>query len=282
MSFRIRTLLHAIDQSLIRGVLISLILLPSLAYAQYISPHLRQIGSGTTLTVGPSSSSVFFSVPDSLDSPSIMMDDISGIGVRLAGRSAALTAAYATNDDTDGRRVESISANLLFGPTISPRHFDVTPEATVSIYVPIRFVFGYNYVSQMDLTTQSDDSDVFHLLRAGVGIGAGVVWQIDTPSTIAPQLSGKMSFVLAPGVLTDFSDDPFKPTFAQRSTEFDLELRVESLGNSRIGLVIGYTVHSSSSSLEPVSEFNDVLGAFRAKGFQRQGRLSMFRIGIVF
>ena len=103
-----------------RGVVLASLLLASPAWAQYQGggDTVYEYANAATrsLTAGPTTLDVSFQDP-SLGVAGVSLDGLDGFGVRLAGKSSALSAAYGSGEAD----AEALAAELSFGPRITPR-----------------------------------------------------------------------------------------------------------------------------------------------------------------
>ena len=235
----------------------------------------------TTLAVGPFILANQFGYAG-LQRPGVPAQERTGLGLQLAGRAVRLTVGY-VGAGGDGPGVteapgKSALAALEVGPSFRP--VASGDSVYVGLRVPVKLGLGYEYLQPAQPTDGTAGPQSFHLGRVGLGVGLGLEAGTLVDGTAFSEVVGRLSLMLQPGVLTDFSEGAFNDTFGQRTAVFDVDVRVLRLGGSGVGLLVGYTRQDTRRSPTPLGGDAGVLDAVSASGYVDQSQFGILRVGV--
>lgn len=212
----------------------------------------------------------------------------------LAGPLSSLSVAFG-NEDGLPLAGDSLSFSpdrsmidvaLVTGGNINL--LQVPGPAPVGVYVPIRLHLGYRFLNTSEKDVRGDAISSAHIPSATLGAGAGAWVRIPTGvPVLQDRLVGAAALTIGYGAMNEVVDGTFEVerTRVVRTTDFNLEAKLERLLNNKTGVSVGYTYRTAYWSDDYITDLVDspsapTRWANDLSDFSQRSRQHLLRVGL--
>lgn len=247
---------------------------PDLAAQEDRPPRAR-----TTVAIGQYQSEFFFVKGDSNfvygyvgPAPALLVQ----------GDKSSASLAYGTQP-ADSARQQPGQRYLDLSLQTGDNLYLTAKDDPVRVYVPVRLQLGYQgvKVNTVPLGPEARSVRTLHLIHTGLGAGGGV--RIHSPSSlpvVGSRGQVRASWLTTLGGVRDAEQDLSAMRFT-RTTDVDLELQVNRVFGTALGLAVGYTYRAHQWYAGSVSTVRDVFGGLHAGSVDQRSQQHILRLGVV-